>query len=319
MPDIPNKTYDVAIIGCGPAGLAASIYASRYKLSNIVFGKVIGGTISEAHKVCNYPGVSDISGLDLGMNFFKQAEGLGGEYAAEHITDVRKEGNTFILTTDKDKEYHSKTVLLTIGTNRNKLGLKDEDKYLGKGLSYCATCDAMFYKDKTVTVVGGSNAAIMAASMLADIAKKVYIVYRGTQLKGEPMWIEQVESMDNVEIVYTTVVIGLEGESKLERIKLSREYNGSEYIETDGIFIEIGSEPNVDLANKLSLQLDEGKHIKVNEDQSTSLEGVWAAGDCTSGSNRFRQLITAAAEGSIASNSIYVYLKKDSSGNIQVY
>lgn len=319
MPDTVNKIYDIAIIGAGPAGLAASTYASRYKLSNIVFGKVIGGTISEAHKVCNYPGVTDISGFDLGMNFFKQAESLGGEYSSEQITDVKKENDVFVLKSDTGKEYISKSVILGIGTNRNKLGLKDEDRYLGKGLSYCATCDAMFYKEKTVVVVGGSNAATMAASMLADIAKKVYIIYRGTQLKGEPMWIEQVQAKKNIEIIYTTILIGLEGEEKLSRIKLSRAHNGSEYIDTDGVFVEIGSEPNVDLANKFGLKLDKEGYIEVNEDQSTSLEGVWAAGDCTSASNRFRQVITAASEGSIAANSIYSYLQKGKNGHIEVY
>lgn len=310
MPDTLNKIYDIAIVGSGPAGFAASIYASRFKLSNIVFGKLIGGTISEAHKVCNYPGVSDISGLDLGMKFYDQAKELGGEHKSEHITDIKKENGVFRLFSNTENEYIAKTVILGIGTNRNKLNLANEDKFLGKGVSYCATCDAMFYKDKTVVVVGGSNAATMAASMLSDIAKKVYIIYRGTELRGEPMWIEEVNKRDNIEIIFTTVLIGLEGEEKLERIKLSRAYNGSEYIETDGIFVEIGSEPNVDLANKLGLELDDERYIKVGEDQSTSLEGIWSAGDCTSGSNRFRQVITAASEGSIAANSIFGYLRK---------
>lgn len=310
MPDQLNKIYDIAIVGSGPAGFSASIYASRYKLSNIVFGKLLGGTISEAHKVCNYPGVSDISGYDLGVKFYEQAKELGGEYSAEHVLDIKKEGDIFRLITDKQKEYIARTVILGIGTNRNKLNLENEEKFLGKGVSYCATCDAMFFKDKVVVVVGGSNAATMAASMLSDIAKKVYIIYRGTELRGEPMWIEQVEAKENIEIIYTTIVIGLEGEEKLERIKLSRPHNNSEYIETDGVFVEIGSVPNVDLANKLGLELDESKYIKVNEDQTTSLEGVWAAGDCTSASNRFRQVLTAASEGSIAANSIFGYLKQ---------
>lgn len=309
MPDTLNKIYDIAIVGSGPAGFAASIYASRYKLSNIVFGKLLGGTISEAHKVCNYPGVSDISGYDLGVKFYEQAKDLGGEYLPEHVIDIQKLDDKFKLITDKQKEYFAKTVILGIGTNRNKLNLENEDKFLGKGVSYCATCDAMFFKDKVVTVVGGSNAATMAASMLSDIAKKVYLIYRGTELRGEPMWIEQVEAKENIEIIYTTVLIGLEGEEKLEKIKLSRPYNGSEYLDTDGVFVEIGSVPNVDLANKLGLELDDKKYIKVNEDQSTSLEGVWAAGDCTSASNRFRQVITAASEGSIAANAIFGYLK----------
>ena len=310
MPDTLNKIYDIAIVGSGPAGFAASIYASRYKLSNIVFGKLMGGTITEAHKVCNYPGVNDISGLELGMTFYNQAKELGGEYKAEHIVNIEKKDKVFFLTTESNTQYIAKTVILGIGTNRNKLNLTNEDYYLGKGLSYCATCDAMFYKNKTVAVVGGSNAATMAASMLSDIAEKVYIIYRGTELRGEPLWVDEASNKKNIEMIFTTIVIGLEGENKLEKIKLSRAYKESEYLNVDGVFVEIGSSPNVDLATKLKIDLDDKKYIKVNEDQSTNVEGVWAAGDCTSGSNRFRQVITAASEGSIAANSIFSYIKK---------
>ncbi len=304
-----SEIYDIAIVGSGPAGLTASIYASRYRLKNIVFGKLLGGTITEAHKVCNYPGLKDISGIDLGMNFYEQAKGCGGEYKAESIVDIKKENDIFNLTSDTGAIYQSKTVILALGTNRNKLNLKNEDYYLGKGLSYCATCDAMFYRDKTVTVVGGSNAATMAASMLSDIAKKVYIIYRGTELRGDQVWVDEVKGKKNIEIIYTTIVIGLEGENRLEKIKLSRAYNNSDYLDVNGVFVEIGSEPNVDLANKLGLDLDEKRYIKVSKEQSTSIKGVWAAGDCTDASNGFNQVITAAGEGAVASNSIFSYLK----------
>ena len=247
------------------------------------------------------------------MNFYNQAKELGGEYKAEHIIDIQKKDNVFFLTTEGNTQYIAKTVILGIGTNRNKLNLKNEDYYLGKGLSYCATCDAMFYKGKTVAVIGGSNASTMAASMLSDIAKKVYIIYRGTELRGEPLWVDEVTKKENIEIIFTTIVIGLEGEKKLEKIKLSRAYNGSEYLDVDGAFVEIGSVPNVDLATKLGIELDEKKYLKVGNDQSTSVEGVWAAGDCTSGSNRFRQVVTATAEGAVAANSIFSYIKRGQS------
>lgn len=305
-----SEIYDIAIVGSGPAGLTASIYASRYKLKNIVFGKLLGGTITEAHKVCNYPGLKDISGIDLGMSFYEQAKGCGGEYKAESIVDIKKNNDIFVLTSDIGAVYQSKTVILALGTNRNKLNLENEDFYLGKGLSYCATCDSMFYKDKVVAVIGGSNAATMAASMLSDVAKKVYIIYRGTELRGDQVWVEEVKSKDNIEIIYTTILIGLEGENKLERIKLSRAFNNSEYLNVDGVFVEIGSEPNIDLANKLGLELDEKGYIKVSNEQSTNMAGVWAAGDCTDASNGFNQVVTAASEGAIASNSIFSYLKK---------
>lgn len=308
MPDSGNTTYDIAIIGSGPAGLTASIYASRYKLSNIIFGKVLGGEITGAHMVCNFPGFTEISGVDLGMRMYEHAKSLGGEYTAESIKDIKKENNMFVLISETGKEYFSKTVIIATGTNRNKLNLPNEEYYLGKGLSYCCTCDGMFFKNKIVAVIGGSSAATMAASMLSDIAKKVYIIYRGNQLRGDKTWIDDVLNRKNVEIIYTTVITALEGKDKLERIKLSKPYNGSEYLNVDGIFVEIGSEPSIDIPSKLGVELDEKGYIKVLGNQSTNIDGVWAAGDCTNGMDNFKQVVVACAQGSVASNSIYSYL-----------
>lgn len=301
-------TYDIAIIGSGPAAYSASIYASRYKLTSIIIGKIIGGTITDAHKVCNYPGLPDISGLELGMKFEKQAKDLGGEVVYESVNDIKKENGLFYVHTDKNNEYEAKTVILATGTERNKLMLPDEAKYLGKGLSYCVTCDAMFYKDKTVAVIGGKNAAIMGANLLADIAKKVYLIYRGTELLAEPMWVDQLKEKNNVEIIYKTLPVGLEGEPRLQRIKLSQPYNDNQYVDVDGVFIEIGSEPNAVLCTQLNVDVDEKKYIRVDQTQATNIDGVWAAGDCTTASNGFRQVVTATAEGAIAANAIYAYL-----------
>ncbi|NLZ24388.1 FAD-dependent oxidoreductase [Candidatus Dojkabacteria bacterium] len=310
MPDKINKTYDVAIIGSGPAGLSASIYASRYRLSNIVIGEMLGGSISDAHRVCNYPGFIDTPGIDLSQNFLKQAEHLGGEFSQELVTKILKKDNLFLLETESQNTYYSKTIILTLGSSRNKLGLPNEDFFLGKGVSYCATCDAMFFREKRVAVVGGSNAATMSASMLSDIASEVYIIYRGTELRGDQVWIEDVKEKSNIKIIYSTTVVSLEGGSKLERIKLSNRYNNSEYLEIDGLFIEIGSVPNADLAQQIGVKLDRENYIVVSEDQSTSLEGIWAAGDCTNSSNKFSQVVTAASEGAIAANSIFAFIKK---------
>jgi len=308
MPE--NNIYDIAIVGSGPAGYTASIYASRYKLKNIVFGKLIGGAITEAHKVCNYPGLPDISGIELGYKFYEQAKDLGGEYSTESITEVIKEREKFKLLTDSNKQYFARAVILATGTERNKLAIPGEDTYIGKGLSYCATCDASFYKGKTVGIVGGSNAATMAATLLSDLAKQVYIIYRGTELRGDPMWIDQVLERKNVSVIYKTVLTGIEGDGKLQRVKLSQPYNGSEYLNLDGLFIEIGSEPNSTLSVKMGLELDEKNFIKVDQTQTTSMEGVWAAGDCTTNSNGFYQVITSAAQGAIAANAVFTYLKE---------
>jgi thioredoxin reductase (NADPH) len=307
--------YDVAIIGAGPAGLSASIYAGRYKLKNIVFGKQMGGTITEAHKVCNYPGVGDITGLELGSKMYEQAKNNDAQTSLESVVSIQKEGDLFKLETDTKKEVFAKTIILATGTKRNKLAVPGEDKYLGKGVSYCATCDAMFYRDKIVGVVGGSNAATMAAAMLADIAKQVYIIYRGTALRGEPAWVEDVKSKKNIEVILTTVITAIEGNETLERVKLSKEFNGSQYLDIDGLFIEIGSEPNADLPNKLGVALDKENYIVVKDDQSTSIEGVWAAGDATTNSNKLQQVATAVGEGAVAANSVYSYLKNVSSSS----
>lgn len=307
-----ENLYDIAIVGSGPASFSASIYASRYRLKNIIFGRQMGGTISDTHKVCNYPGVSDISGLELATRMYEQTKEQGAEISLESVKDIKKENNIFKLITDADKEYYSKTVIIATGTKRNKLALPREELFLGKGLSYCATCDGMFYKDKVVAVIGGSNAATMAASMLSDIAEQVYIIYRGTELRGEPAWIEVVETKENITVLFETLVIGLEGTDRLERVKLSKAYKNSSYLDVDGVFVEIGSEPNIVLPMKLGLELDERQYIKVQKDQSTNIEGIWAAGDCTTASNDFRQVVTAVAEGAIAANSIYVYLREHS-------
>jgi len=310
-----ENIYDIAIIGAGPAGLSASIYAGRYRLKNIVFGKQIGGSIADAHKVCNYPGVGDITGLELGSRMYEQAKKNGADMSLESIVSIEKEGNLFKLETDVQKEITAKTIILATGTKRNKLAVPGEDKYLGKGVSYCATCDAMFYKDKVVGVVGGSNAATMAATMLADIAKQVYIIYRGAALRGEPAWIDDVKSKKNIEVILTTVITAIEGNETVERVKLSKEFNGSQYLNVDGLFIEIGSEPNADLPNKLGVALDKENYIIVKDDQSTSIEGIWAAGDATTNSNKLQQVATAVAEGAVAATSIYSYLKNASNSS----
>lgn len=306
--DNTDNLYDVAIVGSGPAGLSASIYASRYKLKNIVFGKLPGGTITEAHMVCNYPGLENISGIELGQKMLKQVQNLGAQYLPLSVVDVKKENEIFKILTDDQKEYFAKTIIFATGTDRNKLAIPKEDEYLGRGLSYCVTCDAMFYKEKVVAVIGGSSAATMAAVMLSDIAKKVYIIYRGTELRGDPTWAQQVLERDNIEVIYQTLVVDLQGEDRLERVKISKAYKDSEYLDVDGIFVEIGSEPNISLPVKLNIKVDDHNYIVVDNQQQTSIEGIWAAGDCTTNSNYLKQVVTAVGEGAVAANSIYSYL-----------
>ena len=304
-----ENIFDVAIVGSGPAGYSASVYASRYNLRNVVFGKLPGGTISEAHKVCNYLAFEEITGLELSDRFSSHAKNFGAEIQNKSVVDIKKMGDIFKIYTESDNIFEAKSVILATGTKRKKLAIPDEDKYIGKGVSYCATCDSNFFKEKMVAVVGGSNAATTAALLLSEVATHVYIIYRKDSLRGDQKWVEAVLQNKKIEVIYNTLVIGLKGNGKLEGITLDTEFNRGKLLKVDGLFIEIGSEPNGDLPLKLGLKTDEVGYIETEDDQSTNIEGIWAAGDMTTNSNRFQQVVTAVSEGAIAANSVYQYLK----------
>jgi len=304
-----NKIFDVAIVGSGPSGCSASVYASRYSLSNIVFGKLPGGTISEAHKVCNYLAFEEITGFELSQKFFNHAKSFGAEMQSKSVVDIKKEGDIFKIYTESEDIFESRSVILATGTKRRKLAIPNEDKYLGKGVSYCATCDANFFKEKIVAVVGGSNAATTAALLLSEIATSVYIIYRRKALRGDQKWVEAVLKNGKIEVIYNTLVTGLSGSDKLKEIILNTKFKGKKLLKVDGLFIEIGSEPNSDLPLRLGLATDEIGYIETKEDQSTNIKGIWAAGDMTTNSNKFQQVATATSEGAIAANSVYQYLK----------
>ncbi len=304
-----NK-YPLIIIGAGPAGLTASIYASRYKVDNLIIGEALGGLAFEAHKICNFPTEEEISGLDLVTKIQKHAQSLGASLVTDRVVGVDKEGEEFKVTTQGGKEFFAKTLLLAIGTQRRRMNLPDEEKFIGKGVSYCATCDAMFYRDKVVAVVGGSDSANTASLYLAEVAKKVYQIYRRDKLRGEMMWIHQIEANPKIEVIYNTEVTGLVGKEKLEKIVLNRTYQGKNELAVDGLFVEIGTVPQKVLVEELSLEVDDKGYIKVGPDQQTSQSGVWAAGDITTNSNYFHQIITACAEGAVAAESIFKFLQE---------
>jgi len=296
-----EKVYDLIIVGSGPSGLTSAVYASRYKLDTLIIGKLYGGLISEAHEVCNFPTYEKIKGFELAQKMVSQVVKLGVQIKPEEVLEIKKE-NCFIIKTNI-KDYKAKKIILAIGTKRNKLDIKGEDKFLGKGVSYCATCDAVFYKDKIVAVVGGSDAALSAALLLSEYAKKVYIVYRKKFFRAEPVWVELVEKNEKIKSIFNSNVIEISGEEKVEKIKLD---NGEEII-SDGIFIEVGSSPEDTLAKQLGLEIDEG-YISVNKKQETNINGIYAAGDVTN--NPLKQVVTACAEGAIAANSVYEKIGK---------
>lgn len=304
--------YDTIIIGTGPAGLTASIYTSRYFLKTLAIGQSLGGSMATAHKIENYPGVDTISGLELAKKMSAQAETFGVTVKSEEVVDIKKgEKGDFEIYTDAIPEndpYIGKTVILATGTQRRVLGVPGERELLGRGVSYCATCDAGFFKDKTVAVVGGANSATMAAAHLADYARKIYVVYRGDKLRGEGVWNRRVLENHKTDVLYNTNVTKITGESKVEKIILDKEFNDRKELTVDGVFIEIGATPVVNMVSKLGLEFDEAEFIKVDTEAKTTVPGVFAAGDATSASNKFWQIATAIGEGAVAAKSAYDYI-----------
>lgn len=296
---------DLIIIGSGPAGYTAGVYARRNGLDTLLIGEKPGGTIADAHKVCNLPLFKEISGLELGKRMEESALALGVEIERDLVTEVEK-NEGFLVRTKDGQAFESKHLILATGSKRRILGLEKEKEFLGKGVSYCATCDGPLFQGEKVGVVGGSNAATTAALMIADVAEKVYLIYRGERLKGEQMWIDQVFKQENIDVLFETEVSSLEGDKMLSAVRLS---NG-ERLEVKGLFIEIGSVPNSKLYQSLGVEVDSHGYIKVDQCQMTSVDNVWAAGDVTTGSNGFRQVVTAMAEGSIAANEAYKLIKK---------
>lgn len=299
--------YDLIIIGSGPAGLTAGLYAARYKLNTLVIGAVSGGMAAEAVKVCNFPSYEEISGWELMQKMENQVKKLGVEIKSEIAERVEKAGFGFLVETASGK-YEAKNLILAMGKEKRKLGLKDEDRFLGKGVSYCATCDAAFYKDKQAGVIGGSDAALTAALLLSRFASKVFIIYRkGKFFRAFPAWVEEVKENKKIEVIFKTEVVKLEGNKFLERVELS---NGRK-LDVEGLFIETGAVPASRLAKELGVKIDKGGHIKVNRKQETNAEGVFACGDVTN--NTLKQVITACGEGAVAAFGVY----KRMSGGIE--
>jgi thioredoxin reductase (NADPH) len=310
MTNSNDKIYDVAIVGAGPAGLTASIYASRYKLDNAVIGLLPGGQTAEAHRICNWPGETEILGSELAAKFERSAVAQGGVLISDRVSGIKPEAGQFILSTDGGQQIKAKTVLLAFGTEHRVLGLSNENRYLGRGISYCATCDGTFYRGKTVAVVGGGDSALTSALYLSELADKVYVIYRGQQFRAEPIWEEQVLEKSNIEIIKEANVVGLKGEAKLTAVILDRE-NDKE-IAVDGVFVEIGTMPKSGpIKEWLGVETDPDGYVRVSADQKTSVPGVWAAGDITDGSNKFRQIVTAAGEGAVAAQSIFQYFMRE--------
>jgi len=309
--------YDVIIIGGGPAGLSAAVYASRFKMKTLLITPVIGGNVNEAFLIENYLGFKSIQGGELAQKFAEHASAYGAEIkTGERVVKIEKANGYFTITTDIGNIYDGKTLILATGLKKRKLGIPGEEEFKGKGVSYCAVCDAFFFRDKVVAVIGGGASAITGALKLAEVAKKVYVIYRRGKenLRAEPIWIERALSNPKIEFIFHTNVKEIRGNESVNCVILDNPYKGNDTLDVEGVFIEIGSIPDLNLPKQVGLETDEDGTIKVNEDCSTNVEGVFAAGDITTGSNRVRQIITAAAEGAIAAISVFMYLKRKGGG-----
>ncbi len=298
---------DLVIIGSGGAGISASIYALRYRMDHVIIGELPGGTLTTANLVENYPGYKSILGPDLVQKYIEHHEYLGGKITIDRVSTIEREGDDFLVTTGAEV-YKTKTVIYTLGSSHKHLGAPGEELFEGKGVSYCATCDGYFFRDKTIAIVGGGDSAATGALVLANLAKKTYMIVRKNYLKAEPIWVEQLTANPNVTIIYETNVTEIKGTNKVEEIILDKPYEGSNSLKLDGVFIEIGLNPNSQLAQTVGVQVDEGGYVKVGEDMTTNIPGFYAAGDVTTGSARFMQLVTASSEGVIATYSAYKYL-----------
>jgi thioredoxin reductase (NADPH) len=222
----------------------------------------------------------------------------------DSVSSVAKGENIFKITAHAG-QYQAKNIILASGMEYRKLEIPGEAEFKGKGISYCPTCDAAFFKDKIVAVVGGGNSAGSAALLLAEYAGKVFLVYRGEKLKTDPAYGEKISANGKIEVIFETNIKEIKGDKAVEKIILDKERDGSSELAVQGVFIEIGSEPGVELTKQLGVETDEQGYIKVDSGQSTNIPGVWAAGDATNGSNKLRQIVTAAAEGAVAAASVH--------------
>ena len=287
------EEYDIVIVGGGPAGLTAGIYAARAGKKVLVLeGRALGGQIVNAPDVRNFPGIPSISGVDLSMNMYKQVLEHGGEVKFERAMGIKDK----IVHTDGG-EYKAKAIILATGAENRKLGLYGEDKLVGKGVSYCATCDGNFYKGKTVAVVGGGNTALEDALYLADICEKVYLIHRREEFRGDKTTVDKIKALKNVEMILSANVKEILGDEKVEGLELEIKDGERKEIKVDGVFFAIGYEPQ---ANEFadSVELDENGYIETKDGIHTSTEGIYVAGDARA--KDLKQLVTAASDGAMA-------------------
>ncbi|WP_313344699.1 thioredoxin-disulfide reductase [Lacrimispora sp.] len=303
-----NEIYDVVIIGSGPAGLTAAVYGKRAELKMIVIEKEMasGGQILNTYEVDNYPGLPGINGYDLGMKFREHAEKLGAEFSNDEVLRIEAAEGEFTVV-GEERTYVTKSVIIATGAQHRKLSVIGEDELTGMGVSYCATCDGAFFRNKVAAVVGGGDVAIEDAIFLARMCKKVYLIHRRNQLRGAKTLQTQLFNQDNVEIIWDTVVDEIEGGDQVESLTI-RNANTDETrkLAVDGVFIAVGINPQSEAFNNL-VEMDHG-YIKAGEDCETNIPGIFAVGDVRT--KQLRQISTAVSDGANAITSVERYLTR---------
>lgn len=302
-----SKIQDLIILGAGPAGIAAAIYASRAKLDTLWLEKkfVQGGQIVNTYEVDNYPGMPGMNGMDLGEAMAAHAEKLGISPVRENVTSVSLDGNIKVVHTRKN-EYRAKTLILACGANHRKLGIPGEETLGGMGVSYCATCDGAFFKDLTVTVIGGGNVACEDAIFLARICRKVYVVHRRDTMRADKILQNRLFEFENVEMVWDSVPLEIYGTEKVTGVEIQNvKTKENRTLDVDGVFIAVGIVPATEMFQGL-VHLDEQGYIVAGEEGITSVPGIYAAGDIRT--KALRQVVTAVSDGANAVASVQKYL-----------
>ncbi|WP_440060118.1 thioredoxin-disulfide reductase [Thermogladius sp. 4427co] len=306
-----GEVYDVVIVGGGPAGLTAALYSARYELKPIVITKLVGGYMTEAPLVDDYPGLPDTPGEELVNRFVSHVRKYNVPIIQDEVVDVKRSDKLWCVQTASEKTYCGYAVIIAVGSEKRKLGVKGEDEFVGRGVSYCATCDGPLFKGKVVAVVGGGNSALTSALYLANLASKVYLIHRRSEFKAFKIYVERAEKNPKIEILRNSIVKEIIGDTHVRAIVVyNNTTNEEKTLNVDGVFIEIGLKPPREFFEKIGVKVDESGHAVVNVDRSTNLEGVFVAGDAAGGpyKYRFEQIITAAAEGAIAADAAFKYI-----------
>ena len=302
-----KSEYDVVVVGGGAAGVTAAIYSVRYGFNTLLITETKGGQLIEAGYVENYPGFTSIMGAQLASHFYKHLEYYGVPVELDRVENVERVEDGRLRVTTMRRKYLAKAVILTVGVRKRKLRVPGEEEFAGRGVSYCAACDAPLFKGKVVAVVGGGDSAANAALLISEHASRVYLIHRRDQLRAEPIYVKRLKENPKIELVLNARVKEIRGEKTVKKVIL----DDGRTLDVDGVFVEIGADPPREFFKRLGLETDEEGYVKVNPDQSTNIPGVFAAGDCTTASMKFKQIATAVGEGAVAAWAAREYILRN--------